>query len=120
MLAVCKQESGCEEARRRMRYGLISAVNLSEVYASATRYRKLALAEAIMKTAELEIVPFDKKHAMIAAELEGVSKKFGISFADRACLALGICEQKPVLTGDHKWGSLALELKLEFFRPKPN
>ena len=109
-----------EIARTKMRYGLISAVNLSEVYASAIRYNRRSIAEAIIATAELKIVPFDEQLAAITATLEAPTKKQGVSFADRACIALGMAEKKPVLTADHKWGELGLDVSLDFFRPKLN
>ena len=120
VLAVCKQEAGMEEARRRMRGGLISAVNLSEVYCSATKVNRRTLADAIVQTAELQIVPFDKVLASLAAELEASTRGKGISFADRACIALGLHQQVPVLTSDHRWSELGLSLELDFFRTKSN
>lgn len=120
VLAVCKQEEGMIEARRKMRNGIISAVNLSEVFTVSLRHNKRAMADAIVQTAELTIVAFDERSASLAASLEDVTRHMGISFADRACLALGISEQKPVLTGDHRWADLNLGVELDFFRTRVN
>lgn len=107
-------------AREKMRGGLISAVNLSEVYCIAIKVNRRSLVEAIIQTAELEVVPFDGAQASLAASLEEATRNKGISFADRACLSLGLQEQRPVLTGDHEWGAIGLNVTLEFFRPKSN
>lgn len=118
VLAVCKKEAGMEEARRKMRGGFISAVNLSEVYCIALKVNKRQLVDAIVQAAELVVVPFDKQLASLAASLESQTRDRGISFADRSCLALGMHKQLPVLTADHVWGELDLNVELDFFRPQ--
>ncbi|QDS91426.1 hypothetical protein FF011L_01560 [Roseimaritima multifibrata] len=120
VLAVCKQEEGAVEARRKMRGGLISAVNLSEVYYKAASFDKQAIANAIVQTAELQVISFDQQQASIAADLAARTKGAGVSFADRACLALGLSENLSILTGDHLWIELRLEIQLDFFREKPS
>lgn len=99
-----------------MRRGLISTVNLSEVYEKAIEYGRLPIAEAIVQTAALEVVEFDELHALEAAKFAEQARKKGISFADRACLALGVCEQLPVVTADRSWTELDLGIKIELFR----
>ena len=42
----------------------------------------------------------------------------GISFADRACLALGMVEELPIVTGDRRWLDLPIDAKIEVFRPE--
>ena len=116
VLAVCHQEPGATEARSKMRGGLISTVNLSEVYQKSLELGKLPLAQAIVSTAGLQIIPFLEPHALRAAEIHIHTKKKGISFADRACLALGIAEGLTVLTADQQWLTLGLELPIEVFR----
>ncbi|MCA9194137.1 MAG: type II toxin-antitoxin system VapC family toxin [Planctomycetales bacterium] len=116
VLAVCHQEQGSDIARESMRRGLISTVNLSEVYEKAIEYGRLPIAEAIVQTAALEVVEFDELHALEAAKFAEQARKKGISFADRACLALGVCEQLPVVTADRSWTELDLGIKIELFR----
>lgn len=101
-----------------MRGGLISAVNFSEVLYKAEFFDKRAIANAIIQTAELQIIPFDKHQAAIAANIALTAKGKGISMADRACLALGVVHKLRVLTGDHRWGELGLELQFDLFRLK--
>ena len=40
----------------------------------------------------------------------------GLSFADRACIALGLHERATVLTTDGKWKRLNIPLKLKLIR----
>lgn len=108
------------EARKKMRGGIISAVNLSEVYCLATGANRRSLVDAIIGTAQIEVFPFDRKLASLTASLEEATRGKGISFADRACLALGLHEQRPILTSNHGWDLLGLNVTLEFFRPKSN
>ncbi len=116
VLAVCQNEVGMEEARLRMRFGLISAVNASEVYQKSQSRDKLSLARAIMTTAAIEVVPFTNVVALIAAEIHPLVKGRDISFADRACLASGMAEGLPILTGEHAWMNLPIEVDVETFR----
>lgn len=99
-----------------MRRGLISTVNLCEVYEKAIKYGRLPIAEAIVHAAALEIVEFNELHALEAAKIAEEARKKGISFADRACLALGLCEGLPVVTGDRSWKDLGAPIEIEIFR----
>ena len=109
-----------EEARSMMRGGFISAVNLSEVYQKSMRWNKLATARSIVAAAGLEIVPFCDEHAMVAAGLAEATQGHGVSFADRACLALGMSRKLPVVTGDRSWRGLNLGIEVVLFRPYLN
>lgn len=120
VLAVCHQEQGSDQAREAIRRGLISTVNLSEVYEKAIKYGRLPIAEAIVHAAALEIIEFNELHALQAAKIAEEAKMKGISFADRACLALGLQENLPVVTGDRVWKSLDLGIKVELFRKHNN
>lgn len=41
---------------------------------------------------------------------------YGLSLADRACLALAIENKAPVLTADKAWAKINLKVKLKFLR----
>lgn len=120
VLAVCHQEQGSDQAREAIRRGLISTVNLSEVYEKAIKYGRLPIAEAIVHAAALEIVEFNELHALEAAKIAEETRKKGISFADRACLALGVSENLPIVTGDRSWKELDLGITVELIREHKN
>lgn len=120
VLAVCNQEPGMVEARLKMRGGLISAVNLHEVFYKSLERNKLELAKAIVQTAGLRIVPFDEQQALVAAKIAIATVRKNVSLADRACLSLGMSQGLPILTGERKWGDLGLDVTIDVFRPESN
>lgn len=103
-----------------MRGGLISAVNLSEVWCKTIPLGKQPLAGSIIQTAGITVVPFGELQAAGAAQVSTLTHGNGISFADRACLSLASMESLPVLTGDHRWAELGLDLKVKLFRKRAN
>lgn len=91
----------------------ISSVNLSEVLGRFSRdghdpheaYRRI-------EASPVEIVPFGAEHAVLAAALVRQARPLGLSLADRACLALSISRNCPVLTADRAWSELTLPIEV--------
>jgi PIN domain nuclease of toxin-antitoxin system len=117
VLAMLNQETGSEEVSRFIGNAAISAVNLSEVVAK--------LAEAgidegainqILSNLDIEIIPFDEKQALKSGLLRLTTKSIGLSFGDRACLALGISLNQPVLTTDRLWSNLSIGVEVRVVR----
>jgi ribonuclease VapC len=54
--------------------------------------------------------------AFQAAALKASTRFLGLSFADRACLALGQMRNLPVITGDRNWLKLQLPVERILFR----
>ncbi len=102
VLALLNQEDGSEEISQLIGNAVISSVNLSEVVA------KLADAgiteediQQILSNLNLKIIPFNNQQAFMAALLLRPSTKLNeLSHGDRACLALGIALNLPVITTD--------------------
>ncbi len=116
-LAVAHLEPGAEKVRPVLRHSVISAVNLSEIL------QKLVRKGMSFATAEEEVfrfiggvAPFDEEQASIAAKLDSVTKPFGLSLGDRACLALGIHLRLPVMTADQAWAKLDIGVSVELIR----
>jgi ribonuclease VapC len=57
----------------------------------------------------LVIVPFAVEDAEASARLHGETAEFGLSLADRACLALSSKLAIPALTADEAWAELEIE-----------
>ncbi|AHJ29435.1 type II toxin-antitoxin system VapC family toxin [Nodularia spumigena CS-584] len=117
ILALLNQETGSEEISQFIDNAAISAVNLSEVIAK--------LAEAgipaedirqILGNLNLEVIPFNEEQAFKAGMMRPATKSIGLSFGDRACLALGIFLNQPVLTTDRLWGSLSVGIEIRVVR----
>lgn len=97
--------------------GTVSAVNASEVYAKMLdRGATLELVDEQLAALSIPVVAFDGKRARDAGALRSVTKDNDISFADRACLALGLETGLPILTGDRAWIQLDLGLDIRLIR----
>jgi PIN domain nuclease of toxin-antitoxin system len=59
---------------------------------------------------------FTTGQAHRAAELHRATRRLGLSFGDRACLALGLEMESPILTADRTWGDLDLGVEIRLAR----
>lgn len=120
MLAFLNREMGHEVVRSKLANALISTVNLAEVLQKIVdRPKEQRMLDAVIANLRIEVVDFDRRYAERVACLYARASK-GISFADRACMALGLEQQLPIVTDDHAWEELGLGVELQFFRPKSN
>lgn len=96
---------------------LLSAVNYTEVI-SKSLDRGDDYAAALRRFAALGVVvvAHDARLAQRAGELRPITKKMGLSLADRACLALAERERLPAMTADRSWSSLPLEIEIRLIR----
>ena len=62
------------------------------------------------------MVPFDDDLAVRAALLRPTTKRAGLSFADRACIATAIRLNATVVTADRAWAELDLPCPIELIR----
>lgn len=95
----------------------ISVVNLAEVVTASIN---LGSSEEKIRhdvgELHLNVIPFDEELAYQAGLLVSVTRRRGLSLGDRACLATALHRKLPVLTGDHAWQDLPLDIEIEFFR----
>lgn len=95
----------------------ISAVNLGEVYSKVLERGGATVdVDSFLQPLALCIDPFDRELARIVGELRPLTRRFGLSFGDRACLALAMRSNLPVLTGDRAWLTLGLDLDIRLIR----
>ncbi len=96
---------------------LISAVNVSEVVAKLADggLDERAIRETIGSLAVV-IVPFDEDLAFRAGLLRPVTRSLGLSFGDRACIALGQRLELPAMTADRAWSSLNVGVTIRLVR----
>ncbi|WP_182913795.1 type II toxin-antitoxin system VapC family toxin [Sphingobium terrigena] len=117
LLAVLLGEKGADAVLPVMRESILSSVNLSE-----TLERGIAQGHAAQKlVAQIErfgvdIRPFDRDQALIAADLRAVTRSRGLSLGDRACLALARSLDAPVLTADQVWAELDIGIDIRLIR----
>jgi ribonuclease VapC len=117
VLAVIRREPGYENVLPLMVGAQISCVNVSEVFCKAvSKGGSLEAVRRMLVSLPVSAVPFDEEQATIAASLYPSTHKRGVSFADRACLALGISQSAVIVTGDREWESLDLGVEVRRFR----
>lgn len=117
LLALLFREPGAEVVSEGLPFGLVSAVNVSEVLArlSVVGYPTERFLRA-MDAAAVTIVPFDLVQAQAAADLVSVTRPAGLGLGDRACLALARTSSLPALTADRAWSSLSVGVDVRTIR----
>lgn len=117
VLALLNQESGSEEILQYIGNAAISSVNLSEVIA---KLADAGIPEAdinqILLNLNLEVVVFNEEQALKAGMMRPATKSIGLSVRHRACLALGILLNQPVVTTERLWSSLSVGIEIRVVR----
>jgi ribonuclease VapC len=115
LLALLQNEPGATAVVESIEAGAaISTVNFSEALAKLTERGEQvrSTVAAIRKVIEqadggLQIEPFTEEDGVDAADLRPRSTKQGLSFGDRACLALAARFEVPAVTSDSAWADLS-------------
>jgi ribonuclease VapC len=116
-LAFLFREKGHEKVAAILNQACLSAVNLAEVIGRFVLDGHDADSVLQRLTATpLEVVPFGKGDAALAASLLPRTRPLGLSLGDRACLALAMARGIPAITADRSWLKLDLEVKIEMVR----
>jgi PIN domain nuclease of toxin-antitoxin system len=121
VIALINREKGCEIVEKYLEEAIISTVNFAEVISVVNRELFKSEADRIeglkLITDTLpQIIDFDINQAIISGELDSITKKYGLSLGDRACLALAKYKNIPVLTADKTWSKLNLGIKIKLIR----
>jgi ribonuclease VapC len=117
VLAVFLNEPGGDIVIPVLQGALLSTVNLTEVHARMLdRGADADHAWSRIQSVQCEICFFSDWHARVAAELKSITRPFGLSLGDRACLALAIDRKATVYTTDHIWKKLDLGIQIEVIR----
>ena len=91
----------------------MSTVNYSEVLKKTIERGGTGDAAAsFVRGLSIAIIPFDEALASVGAGLYPQTKEFGLSLADRACLALGIQRNCKVLTSERRLALPSLSIKV--------
>lgn len=117
LLAVLNDEPGQEEVEAALADALIGAVNLSEVMAKLVdNGMPEPQALSVLDELGLTIIPFDTQLALRAGALRPLTRHLGMSLGDRACIALGMHLDLPVLTTERNWRGLSLPVQVQVIR----
>ena len=116
-LAIVRDEVGAEVAAARLPGAAISAVNASEaLMRGVEKGFPLDLMHEFLGEQQVQFVAFDEELAVAAALLRPATKRAGLSFADRACIATAVRLGATVVTADRVWAELDLPCKVELIR----
>lgn len=103
LLAVLLDEPGGDYVYDVMGGSLISVVNLSEVYATLLEGgMAFDTAREIIDPLPLWVRTFRDGHAWQTAKLRPLTRKFGLSLGDRACITTAMFSDLPILTSDRR------------------
>jgi PIN domain nuclease of toxin-antitoxin system len=117
LLAMLLAERGADYVWQRRHGAVLSTVNYTEALTRLARHGKsLDQSEDRLRLLELDLVPFDRQQAAVAASLSLAGKPLGLPLGDRACLALGLVRNIPVLTAERAWKKLDLNVSIELIR----
>jgi PIN domain nuclease of toxin-antitoxin system len=101
VLALLKREPGGEMVASALDGAVMSAVNQSEVLGKLVDDGvPLSQAEARLRDLPVALLEFNEDDAVRAAALRRMTREAGLSLGDRACLALALRLNLPVLTAD--------------------
>jgi ribonuclease VapC len=123
LLTYLQGEPGAAVVANALTQGsLMSAVNWAETLSKLSERGQgpdividLLTNQGLLNNA-LMIAPFDADLAQQTAKLRPLTRSSGLSLGDRACLALGIQTQLPVLTSDQAWMSLNIGASVQLIR----
>lgn len=117
VLAFLSGEPGKDRVEAILPGSIISAVNLSEVAAKLMeRGMPEDEAQAALGYLNCEVVDFTQESAWSAARLRPLTRELGLSFGDRACLALAEARRLPIMTTDQAWKSLTVPIQIDVIR----
>lgn len=117
VLAVYFGEPGADQVRAALPGALLSSVNYAEVIGKCLD-RGESLGVVLRKLAAMGavVVAYDAQMARRAGELRPLTRRLGMSLADRACLALAERERLPALTAARSWKRLDLDIGIRLIR----
>jgi PIN domain nuclease of toxin-antitoxin system len=117
ILAVYLDEPGADAAAPIIAGSLLSSVNYTEVISRALdRGRSFDHVLRSLMQMAFVVVAYDMSLARRAGELRSVTRPFGLSVGDRACLALAERERVPAYTTDRTWANLNLGIDIRLIR----
>lgn len=119
LLAWLEDEPGADIVEPILASGaaLMSAVNWGEVLVKLVdRGVSEDDLRRVRGSLDIEIRAFDEDAAFVSATLRHATRKLGLSTGDRACLGLALLAGAPVVTADHAWSKLNVDVEIEVIR----
>lgn len=117
VIAILNKEPGHDMAEKLISQSLISTVNVTEVAKHLSeRIDVFAAVQTVLKSLKYQIIAYSNEQAEYAGFLYRTTAKYGLSLGDRACLALAISKNLPVVTTDKIWANIDLPIDVTLLR----
>ena len=114
LLALLLGEPGADKVKAVLTDAAMATVNVAEVVGHFARANASENdVRSLLDPLPFERVPFDDELAYAAGLLLPLTKPAGLSFGDRACLALARRLRVKALTADRGWGPVADAIGIE-------
>jgi len=117
LLAFLLNETGADVVRPALGDSEISSINYSEV---VERGKAKGLDTSSLRgrlaSYGLTVVPFTADDAEATAALWAATQAYGLSLADRSCLAFALARQVPVYTADRPWSRVNVGVDVRMIR----
>lgn len=117
LLCLLNAEAGAERVAAALPWAVVGAVNLAEVVAKL-RERGLSADEVaeVLGGLHLEVRPLTAAQACATGHLREATRRRGLSWGDRSCLALAMELGAPALTADRAWAEAETGGAVELIR----
>jgi PIN domain nuclease of toxin-antitoxin system len=118
LLALLHNETGADRVEEALlNKAVISTVNWTEVIQKAiAKNISIDGLDNELEELGLSFISFESQQARVAGSLWQQTKTLGLSLGDRACLALAIHLDLPVLTADKIWQQLDIGISIQLIR----
>ena len=117
VLAFVNGEEGEKHVARVRESCVVASVNLMEAFSKLIRHQMQAEhVRVFLREAFPRVVPLDRDLAETSAVLHAATRKLDLSYADCVCLCLANQRQATVLTADHEWSKVELDVKIDLIR----
>lgn len=119
VLAYLFQETGADQVLPVLEAGsgVMSSVNYAELVGKLVdQGMPVGIIRETLFDLELEVVDYDAAQAFETGSLRTISKTFGLSLGERACLALASVMKLPVLTADRIWLNVPVPTEVRSIR----
>lgn len=117
LLAYLNAETGGENVAGWLRGARMSSVNHAEVLGKlVVGGMNAEQADKALAEFGYTVEAFTRSQSKRVAELLPITRSLGLSLGDRACLALAMEQDLPVLTADRAWGDLEIGLDIRLIR----
>lgn len=117
LIAMLRDEDGKEIVERHLSGAVMSTINFGEVIRKNVERGKSAQdTRSLIEELRIRFLDHDLDQAFKTGLLRSATKPQGLSYADCACLTLGITLGLPILTTDEKWLKCGLDADIRSIR----